>query len=191
MGPEGLEPPLPGSKGRCAAVTPQPLATSTSTPTPSHSGASQARPAGFEPARQRFWRPPAPPVAPVVCACGGESPVRESNPPPRLERAVSSSARRTGVRFLSLPRRDWAVWRSNPRLHLFRVALYRLSYRSENGQGPVLVTPGPGRFLIRKNQYRPSVSQVTSGTEIARQGGETPLLPPTRLTLRPAGEHGD
>jgi hypothetical protein len=54
--------------------------------------------------------------------------VRESNPPPRLERAVSSSARRTGVRFLSLPRREWAVWRSNPRLHLFRVALYRLSY---------------------------------------------------------------
>ena len=109
MGPEGLEPPLPGLKGRCAAVTPQPLATPT--PTPSHSGASQARPAGFEPARQRFWRPPAPPVAPVVCACGGESPVRESNPPPRLERAVSSSARRTGVRFLSLPRREWAVWR--------------------------------------------------------------------------------
>jgi hypothetical protein len=55
----------------------------------------------------------------------------------------------------------------------------------------VLVTPGPGRFLIRKNQHRASVSQVTSGTEIARQGGETPLLPPTRLTLRPAGEHGD
>ncbi len=117
--------------------------------------------------------------------------MRESNPPPRLERAVSSSARRTVVRFLSLPRREWAVWRSNPRLHLFRVALYRLSYRPENGQGPVLVTPGPGRFLIRKNQHRASVSQVTSGTEIARQGGETPLLPPTRLTLRPAGEHGD
>ena len=117
--------------------------------------------------------------------------MRESNPPPRLERAVSSSARRTGVRFLSLPRREWAVWRSNPRLHLFRVALYRLSYRPENGQGPVLVTPGPGRFLIRKNQYRASVSQVTSGTEIDRQGGETPLLPPTRLTLRPAREHGD
>lgn len=187
MGPEGLEPPLPGLKGRCAAVTPQPLAT----PTPSHSGASQARPAGFEPARQRFWRPPAPPVAPVVCACGGESPVRESNPPPRLERAVSSSARRTGVRFLSLPRREWAVWRSNPRLHLFRVALYRLSYRPENGQGPVLVTPGPVRFLIRKIQHRASVSPVTSGTEIDRQSGETPLLPLTGLTLRPAREHGD
>src|SRR5271157_6048103 len=191
MGPEGLEPPLPGLKGRCAAVTPQPLATPTPTPTPSHSGASQARPAGFEPARQRFWRPPAPPVAPVVSDRFRQSPVRDSNPPPRLEKAVSSSARRTGLRFLSLPRREWAVWRSNPRLHLFRVALYRLSYRPENGQGPVLVTPGLGRFLIRKNQYRASVSQVTSGTELARQGGETPLLPPTRLTLRPAGEHGD
>jgi hypothetical protein len=55
----------------------------------------------------------------------------------------------------------------------------------------VLVTPGPGRFLIRKNQYRASVSQVTSGTEFARQGDETPLLPPTRWTLRPASEHGD
>ena len=63
----------------------------TTTPRHSHSHsvplwASQARPAGFEPARQRFWKPPAPPVAPVVCARGGESPVRESNPPPRLEK---------------------------------------------------------------------------------------------------------
>ncbi len=189
MGPEGLEPPLPGLKGRCAAVTPQPLATFG--PTPSHSAASQTRPAGFEPARQRFWRPPAPPVAPVVSVRFRQSPVRESNPPLRIERAVSSSARRTGLRFPSLPRREWAEWRSNPRLHLFRVALYLLSYRPENGQGPVLVTPGPGRFLIRKNQYRASVSQVTSGTEFARQGDETPLLPPTRWTLRPASEHGD
>src|SRR5271166_3259170 len=98
MGPEGLEPPLPGLKGRCAAVTPQPPPLSAH---PSHCEPSPARPAGFEPARQRFWRPPAPPVAPVMYASPCESPVRESNPPLHLERAVSSSASPDYSRHLS------------------------------------------------------------------------------------------
>ncbi len=52
-----------------------------------------------------------------------EHPVRESNPPLRRERAVSCADRRTG-RGITI--RQWAGWRSNPRLHLFRVALSRV-----------------------------------------------------------------
>ena len=39
-------------------------------------------------------------------------------------------------------RLQWAGWRSNPRLHLFRVALDRLSYRPVNGKARCRVTPG-------------------------------------------------
>ena len=187
MGPEGLEPPLPGLKGRCAAVTPQPLHFRHTHPIPNpvqHDRQdSNPRDSGFgDRPRPQSLR---------SCTCLCESPVRESNPPLRLERAVSSSARRTGVRFLMPPRREWAEWRSNPRLHLFRVALDRLSYRPENGPGPALVTPGLGQSLMWKNLGRVSVSQATSGTEIGRRSRETPLSPPTRLIYKPACEHGD
>lgn len=163
MGPEGFEPPLPGLKGRCAAVTPQP----------------QARPAGFEPARQRLWRPPAPQAHRSYRA--RQQPVRDSNPPLRLERAVSFSARRTGPGDTRSACRKWAGWRSNPPLHFFRVALDHLSYRPINEKGPVLAAPGPIR------SWRPgktiarcaSPPQTRPGTWTAQSGREA--TGPTRL----------
>lgn len=86
------------------------------------------------------------PGAPVVWL-GGEQPVRESNPRLRLERAVSSAARRTGRRARTHETEpdpvEWAVWRSNPRLHVFSVALDHLSYRPGMPRAR-WGSPGPG-----------------------------------------------
>ncbi len=76
MGPEGFEPPPTGLKGRHAAATPRPRARYR---LPGYS---------FDPGHQ-----PQPSLS-EFCSC--EQPVWESNPPLRLERAVSLADRRTG-----------------------------------------------------------------------------------------------
>src|SRR3954453_19716956 len=103
MGPEGFEPPPTGLKGRHAAATPRPRAGHFEPgyafdpghhPGPLRVFLPRVRAAGFEPAvssppslriGQAFPRPDRSP----------EQPVWESNPPLRLERAVSSADRRT------------------------------------------------------------------------------------------------
>jgi hypothetical protein len=75
MGPEGFEPPPTGLKGRHAAATPRPRVTYG---LPGFS---------FDPGHD---------LSPRYEFCSREQPVWESNPPLRLERAVSSADRRTG-----------------------------------------------------------------------------------------------
>src|SRR4051812_41374846 len=106
MGPGGLEPPPTGLKGRHAAATPRPrsghlmpgyLFGPDHRLGPRYEFCRKVRAAGFEPAvssppslrsGQALPRP----------ARSCEQPVWESNPPLRLERAVSSADRRTSHR---------------------------------------------------------------------------------------------
>src|SRR4051812_36503842 len=102
MGPEGFEPPPTGLKGRHAAATPRPQ-TGHLVPGysfgpdhrlgPRYDYCQRVRAAGFEPAVQtpRSWRIGRPFPRPDR---PGESLMWESNPPLRLERAVSSADRR-------------------------------------------------------------------------------------------------
>jgi hypothetical protein len=75
MGPEGFEPPPTGLKGRHAAATPRPRVTYG---LPGFS---------FDPGHD---------LSPRYEFCSRQQPVWESNPPLRLERAVSWADRRTG-----------------------------------------------------------------------------------------------
>ena len=104
MGPEGFEPPPTGLKGRHAAATPRPrpghqLPGFWFDPghriSPHYNSSQVIRAAGFEPAVScsRSLRISQPLPRPGH-SC--EQPVWESNPPLRLERAVSLADRRTG-----------------------------------------------------------------------------------------------
>ena len=103
MGPEGFEPPPTGLKGRHAAATPRPragycLPGYSFDPghhiSPRYEFCQGIMAAGFEPAVSSppsLWISQALPRPGHSC----EQPVWESNPPLRLERAVSSANRRT------------------------------------------------------------------------------------------------
>ena len=106
MGPEGFEPPPTGLKGRHAAATPRPragycLPGYSFDPghriSPRYEFGHGIRAAGFEPAvsSSRSLR-----ISQALPRPGHsrEQPVWESNPPLRLERAVSCANRRTGRR---------------------------------------------------------------------------------------------
>src|SRR5271157_3011874 len=106
MGPEGFEPPPTGLKGRHAAATPRPRAghylpgysfDPDHRISPRYELCQGIRAAGFEPAvsSSRSLRISQPLPRPGH-SC--EQPVWESNPPLRLERAVSLADRRTGQR---------------------------------------------------------------------------------------------
>src|SRR5262249_38370124 len=106
MVPEGFEPPPTGLKGRHAAATPRPRLGHLEPgyafgpghhPGPHRVLLPRVRAAGFEPAVSSapgLRISQAPPRPERSC----EQPVWESNPPPRLERAVSSTDRRTSHR---------------------------------------------------------------------------------------------
>ena len=68
--------------------------------------------------------------------------VWESNPSLRLERAISSTDRRTS-RVCAYTQRKWAGRRSNPRLLVFSQALYRLSYQPNEKRPGVACDTGP------------------------------------------------
>src|SRR4051812_6946736 len=150
MGPEGLEPPPTGLKGRHAAATPRPRA-GHFVPGylfgpdhrlhPRYEFCRKVRAAGFEPAvssppslriGQAFPRPDRP--------C--EQPVWESNPPLRLERAVSSTDRRTsqlsGVGRGAL---------ESPSAGLQPAAGPSQLLAHPTKRPGCLVTPGPGRTI--------------------------------------------
>jgi hypothetical protein len=109
VGPEGFEPPPPGLKGRCAAVTPQPRAPLargmrlnrlriSMTPTSSIRRLTNVTESGRPDLNRRSPVPqtggvPGFPTPWFDCLNipSRQQPARESNPPPRLEGAVSSN----------------------------------------------------------------------------------------------------
>ena len=111
----------------------------------------------------------------------------ESNPPLRLERAVSSADRRTGQR------QEWAGGRSNPRLPGFNRPLDRLSYRpvlADPTKRPgVFVTPGP-RLRARDVRGRASRPQGVERERARRLLGGSLRFLTTQDVTRTPGEHG-
>jgi hypothetical protein len=190
MGPEGFEPPPTGLKGRHAAATPRPraghLVPGYAFGPGHHVGPRRVflprvRAAGFEPAvssarglriSQAFPRPDR--------SC--EQPVWESNPPLRLERAVSSADRRTSHR-------------------VGRGALESPSAGLQPAAGPsqlpahqtkrpgVFVTPGL-RLRTRDVRGRASRPQGIERERARRLTGGSLRFHTTQGMTRTPGEHG-
>ncbi len=195
MGPEGFEPPPTGLKGRHAAATPRPrlghhLPGYSFDPghriSPFHVSGQGVRAAGFEPAvsSSRSLR-----ISQALPRPGHfcEQLVWESNPPLRLERAVSLAGRRTS----QLPRVGWGALES-PSAGLQPAA--RPSQLPTHSAFPmkrpgVLVTPGL-RLHTRDVCGRASRPQGIESERARRRIGGSLRFLTTQGVTRTPGEHG-